>query len=500
MLHFIKKHAHILYLALVLLASISVYTPQYGHPNSMFWDENYHIASAQKYLDGVMYMEPHPPLGKLLMAASEKLLGLNDELDKSAFAHTDYLRDPDTPDGLSYYGFRLPSTILMALSVLFFFGIVRLITRNLHVAAVFSCLMIFDNALVIHARSAMLEGIQLFFILGAIYCTVRAITQHTQGVAPIRLKHYAMLGVLIGLTTSVKINGLILLLLFMMLFIVDMWPKIQTFKILPIIKRLFIAVPAGVLPLLLTMISIFYIHVELGNTMPNHKTYSASDEYIQHIRDQKTTTPSSFYLALKDNFAYMENYANGVPRLDICKVGENGSPAFGWPLGTKTISYRWSKDTVDGITRVRYHSIVANPIVWFTVTLGIILSLGLILSRFVYGNPVKDKALFYWICALMLMYGSYMLTMLRIERVMYLYHYLVPLIFGIINLALVFTYIFQDTLKRGSRHTYINLAGFIALTIGVFFIFAPFTYSWEMTEEQFELRNWFSFWQLQLVN
>lgn len=498
MLLFIKKHAHHFYIALVLFASIAVYTPQYGLPSAMFWDENYHIASAQKYLDKVMYMEPHPPLGKLLMAGSEKLLSLNSERDKSAFAHTDYLRDPDTPDGLNYYGFRLPSTLLMALSVLFFFGIVRLITKNLHVAAAFSCLMIFDNALVIHARSAMLEGIQLFFILGAIYYAVRAITQHTQGKS-ITLKHYALLGVIIGLATAVKINGLILALLFVMLFAVDTWQQIKTYQYLPIIKRFLITVPTGVLPLLFTVLSIFYIHVELGNTMPNHKTYSASDEYQAHIRENKPTTPSSFYIALKDNLAYMGNYANGVPRLDICKVGENGSPAFGWPLGTKTISYRWSKDTIDGITRVRYHSIVANPIVWFTVTLGIILSLGLIISRFVYGNEVKDKALFCWVCALMAMYASYMLTMLRIERVMYLYHYLVPLIFGMINLALVFTYIFQDALKQRNRHTYINLAGFIGLTIAVFFIFAPFTYSWPITEEQFEVRNWFSFWQLQVV-
>ncbi len=498
MLNLFKKHCHYLYITLVLITSAAVYTPQYGLPNALFWDENYHIASAQKYIDGIMYMEPHPPLGKLLIAGSEKILGFNAHLDKSAFSRTDYVRDPDMPEGLSYYGFRLPSTLLMTLSVLFFFGIVRLITNNLHVAAAFSFLMIFDNALVIQARSAMLEGIQLFFILAAIYYTVRVITQKHLG-KPIHLLHYAWLGVLVGLATSVKINGLILLLLFVMLFGTDKWAEIKALDVLSLSKRLLTTIPISVASLVFILLATFYIHIALGTAMPTHQTYSASDEYTALINNNETLGLSGFVTALKDNYAYMENYANGVPRYDACKVGENGSLALAWPVGSKTISYRWSKDTIDGETRVRYHTIVANPVVWFSVAFGLVLSLGLIISRFVYGNAVKDTTLFYWICALMVMYLSYMLTMLRIERVMYLYHYLVPLLFGMLNLALLFTYIFRENLQQKNLHTYVNLAGFVILVIGVFFIFAPFTYSWELTEAQFELRNWFSFWKMQVV-
>jgi dolichyl-phosphate-mannose--protein O-mannosyl transferase len=57
-----------IYAAILLYVAGFVFVPGYHQPAALFWDENYHIPSAQKYLDGVMYMEPHPPLGKLLIA------------------------------------------------------------------------------------------------------------------------------------------------------------------------------------------------------------------------------------------------------------------------------------------------------------------------------------------------------------------------------------------------------------------------------------------------
>ena len=40
-------------------------------PPHIFWDENYHVTSAERYLEGVAQFEPHPPLGLMLIAAGE---------------------------------------------------------------------------------------------------------------------------------------------------------------------------------------------------------------------------------------------------------------------------------------------------------------------------------------------------------------------------------------------------------------------------------------------
>jgi dolichyl-phosphate-mannose-protein mannosyltransferase len=195
----------------------------------------------------------------------------------------------------------------------------------------------------------------------------------------------------------------------------------------------------------------------------------------------------------------MSEYADGVPRLDECKSDENGSYALDWVLGKKTISYRWDKDTVNGKVQVKYKYLIANPIVWFSAVIGIVFSLGLIMSKFVYGHKEKDTALFYWICAFTSLYVSYMLAILQIERVMYLYHYLVPLIFALINAALMFAYIYREEILSNNKHMWINLGIYIALVIGIFAFFSPFTYGFALTEDQFEMRNWFSFWKLQVV-
>jgi dolichyl-phosphate-mannose-protein mannosyltransferase len=92
-----------------------------------------------------------------------------------------------------------------------------------------------------------------------------------------------------------------------------------------------------------------------------------------------------------------------------------------------------------------------------------------------------------------------MIAILQIERVMYLYHYLVPLLFGAVNLALVFNYIYRDEVLANNKHTIINAGLFALLVIAVFAFFSPFTYGIGLTEDQFELRNWFSFWKLQVV-
>jgi dolichyl-phosphate-mannose-protein mannosyltransferase len=493
MLKKIQQYSAYLYPLVLLVCSFGVYFTLYGNPQNMFWDENYHIPSAQKHIDGIMYMEPHPPLGKMLMAIAEVVDGANKSVDKHKLNETDYLKGDETPPAMQFTGFRFPSVVLMAFSVLFFYGIIRCITQNRLIAFAFSSFIIFDNALVVHTRAAMLEGIQIFFVLGALYYFVLAITSN----AKILLKHYAILGVFIGLAISIKVNGFILLLLFVMLFGVDQWANLKKLDMVALIRRLVVAVPAGMVPVALVFLTVFYVHIGMGTKVIPNQTYKASPEFLEGIREGNTWSPSTFVVGMRDNLKYMSEYADGVPRLDECKSDENGSFALDWTLSRKTISYRWDKETVDGKALTHYMYLVGNPIIWFSVVLGIVLSLGLIMSKFVYGQKEKDTPLFYWICAFTGLYVCYMLAMINIERVMYLYHYLVPLLFGSINLALMFNYIYREDIIANNRHTWINLGIFIVLVIAMFAFFSPLTYGFGITVDEFELRNWFSFWKLQ---
>ena len=488
-----------LYPLLVLIVSLGVYFPFYGAPQSMFWDENYHIPSAQKHIDSVMYMEPHPPLGKMLMALGEIAFGDNDKIDKSKMLVTDHLAGSDTPANLKFTGYRWPSVVMMAISALFFFGIINRITRMPWFAAALSTLVIFDNALVMHSRAAMLEGIQLFFILAATYYFVRVSSQFLQKKISIRIKDYAILGLLIGFSVSVKVNAFILLLLFVALFLIEKWQALQHWKWLDLIQSAATRVPVSVASVALVFFSVFYIHIGMGTQIKQDRTYKASAEYQQRIHAGDTWSPSTFLLGMRDNWKYMSEYADGVPRLDYCKSDENGSFAMGWPLSSRTISYRWSKADENGETEVYFSYLIGNPIIWFSVLIGIFLTSCLIVGRFIYKAPIKDSGLFFWICIFTGLYISYMLAILQIERVMYLYHYFIPLIFGAINLSLLINYLFREELIALNRHTLANLGVYILLVIAIFAFFSPFTYSLGLTENEFQLRNWFDFWHLRPV-
>jgi len=155
-----------IYMPVIFIFSCFILFSHYDKPRGLFWDENYHVVSAQKYLDGVYFMECHPPLGKLLIALSERAFNLNSKLDRSGFLKTDHTKS--IPEGYRFNGVRFSSTFSAVLSSLLFFLILYNLFKNPHLAFLFTFLFIFDNALVVHLRAAMLDGSQLLFILCAV--------------------------------------------------------------------------------------------------------------------------------------------------------------------------------------------------------------------------------------------------------------------------------------------------------------------------------------------
>src|SRR5437588_5183702 len=118
----------ILHGLLVLFIAYCTYFRNYWYPANLFWDENYHIASAYKYLHQVMFMEPHPPLGKLLIALGEYLFHPNTKIATTSFLTTDYITT--LPAGFSFVGVRFFPVLLATLSAGLFFLIVYQIGKH----------------------------------------------------------------------------------------------------------------------------------------------------------------------------------------------------------------------------------------------------------------------------------------------------------------------------------------------------------------------------------
>lgn len=489
------RSIRILLVLLVFLISFFTYFRNYSYPPHLFWDENYHIASAQKYLTHTFFMEPHPPLGKLFIALGEYLLHPNTRLDTKAFLTTDYISE--VPAGFSFAGVRLFPTLFACLSAVLFFLILDRLGRRPLLAFLFSSLYLFENAMIVHSRGAMLESAQMFFILGFILYFVILFDRITdrKAVGSIR---YAFFGVLFGLAMSVKLNSAMAVVFFMMLVLYEeaaVMKETGRRRLHHMLAAFFRRGVPFAAASLLVFAGVYYIHFSLARTPRSGRYYEALPTYRKIIDAKKTADIRNLPYELIQNIKYSFHYENGVPKYDYCKPGENGSLPITWPFGDKAINYRWL--TENG--KAHYLYLQGNPAVWLAGLIGIFLSVNVLVAYGVLHVKPKDRRLFTFMVAFLMYYLAYMASVISLERVMYLYHYFLALIASLILFYLVVIYLAADQLKKKDLTVYGVALAIVFIFFITYLFFSPLTYYGPLTDAQFQLRNWFSFWGLKSV-
>lgn len=482
-----KQKKFLLYGGLVTVMSYFTYMHAYWYPNALFWDENYHIASAQKYIHDVFFMEPHPPLGKLLIALGEKMIHPNAASDQ--YLDTLLGSGDMLPEGFSFAGYRFFPALLGWLTAPVLYGIFFLITGNYLMATLLSFLYVFDNAMIVHFRGAMLDSTMLFFFCATIYgyLLMRVSANDEKKFCDTA----TIFGFCFACLVTTKANGLILLPLVPLL----VWELRKHIKLL---KKAFFGMSIA---FLLTFVSVWSMHFALAtqrNPELNKEGYfTAGEKYKQLIDEGKNWNPVHFPLMFSESIKYFADYQQGVPDLDICKDGELGSPAFMWPFGGRGINYRWESADEE---KYRYLYLQSNPIVWWLALLGVVLSASLLISSVLLPlqQPLKNRIP---LTVLLVLYLGYMGTMIHIPRVMYMYHYFPALVTGFMLFAyslMEIQVIARRNLSESDR-IYILLGCATAIVIG-FQMYRPLTYYLEVTNEQFQRRNLLRIWDIKCVN
>jgi dolichyl-phosphate-mannose--protein O-mannosyl transferase len=473
-----------LWAGFIAVVAFAVYVHRYEYPPALFWDENYHIASAQKYLNGVFFMEPHPPLGKLLIALGEHLVHANPTNDQ--FIGTDYIRDP--PPDFSLAGYRLIPAVLGWLTAPVLYACFLLVTQRPTWAGFLSFLYVFDNALIVHSRGAMLDSTLLFFSALTILAFLLAYKWRNW---PGGLR---MAGVLFGLAFAcvilTKAFGLVLVLLIPVL-LVSVWPHGRAW-----LNFCLYAAP----PFLLTYILVWQVHFALGTrvvpSLPNDGFYEASPEYREVLAQSRNVSPASFPIMLRDSIRFSFIYTQGVPRLDLSKPDENGSPFFLWPLGARSINYRW--ETPDG-QNYRYLYLQVNPVAWFVALLGVVLAASFVLHTLTV-DPTEHRESRFLLLTFFGLYVAYMVAISRFDRVLYLYHYFLPLLISFFLVALVV----KEARTIGPWHLSearksVGLFIVAGLVVLAFRVYGPLTYYEPLRDEAVRARAVFPLWELHCV-
>lgn len=475
-----------LYLGFVLLTSFFTYFYRYNYPQAVFWDEPYHIAAAEKYLSGVYFMEQHPPLGKLLIAAGEKIVNANPSDD--AFITTDYGKNFDA--SFSFTGYRLFPSLLAWLTAPILFLIFFFFTRNAQLSALLSFVYIFDNAEIMHSRGAMVDTPLTFFgmlqVLIFLYIQENAPRKAWRHIAL-----SALFGLSFGLAVCTKLVGLIFVLLI----------PAAIVRLYPDWKKIVLFLVSSFIGFTLAWVAVWQTHFALGSRivpeLSNNGYYEASEAYKQILAQHTNASIASFPVMMRDSLKYVTFYNKGVPRLDLCKPDENGSPAYFWPFGARSINYRWEK-TSEGA--VKYLYLQSNPVAWMCGLLGVALSLFYLIARILIpsSKPIKNG---YFMLLFFGMYASYMIAIMQLDRVMYLYHYFIPLLFSFILFGLVVDNL--DSLgpwKVFENRKIVLMTGVGLLIFASFQFYRPLSYYEPLKDSEFRRRAIFPLWELTCVD
>jgi dolichyl-phosphate-mannose--protein O-mannosyl transferase len=461
------------------ILSATLIFPHLDYPRAIVFDETYFIPTTQKYLHGIFFLEPHPPLAKLLIALGQKWYSPHQPANE--FLTVEKI-DRDWSADTDITGYRVMSAMfgtLVAPTVFLVLGI--LLGRALPAFAL-ALPVAFDNALIVQSRAGLQDSFLLFFCFAAVlnFAIVnRKLDWSFRALGVLS----ALWGILSASAGGVKLTGLFVVGLAGFYGLRLLWAR-------QIRRAIVFGLVFGAM-LAATYLSYWAIHFSIARQIIGTQDYGITEEHRQILNGEKTVDPfTRFVIQMQDAVAYQHRYEAGVPRLDLSKPDEIGSPWYVWPLGGRAINYRW--ETPDG-QGYRYIYLMGNPVTWLVSLLGVVFATALVLVDWLLRILPAERR--HWLYAFVLLYWAYMIPMMFIERVMYLYHYFPPLVTGVILFALAGRQ--AQTISLNVKR--IALVGLVVLVIIAFWHYKPLTYYELITGPEFRQRILFPVWDLRCV-
>ena len=476
-------------LLLVTVAAAFVYVVNFSFPAVPFWDERYYIVAAQKYIHGVYFIDLHPPLGKLLIALGERLFGQNEATTQ--FLDVTYYAT-DIPQGFSFVGFRVFPVMLAWLTAPLLFLLFLTITRSLTLAMLLSGLYLFDNALVVHLRGAMLEGPLLFFSVALMLAFTWLL-----GTPPAFRSRFRMLALIIGVALGCVLTTKSIGVVFIVMPIVAVW-RLRADR-----RRAAECAALVSLGCAIVVFSVWETHFllarHLNPALQEQGYYQTPSAAARAFLEGGRRVPIGALPAmLGEALRYARWYDAARPAIDFCKFEEKASPFWMWPVGARAVAYWW--DSADNGASFRYLYLQVNPLVWWTALGGVIAAVSLLVGSVLVppARPLRNRFLLTTFTA---MYIAYFIPFRWIHGVMFLYHYFVPLIFSFVLVALVLDEV--DHVGRrpvGFAHKRTVLAIWLLATFASFWFYKPLTYyERPLTPSELHRRAIVALWDLRCI-
>jgi len=219
------------FLCLLILVSFFLRIWHLGAIKEPIFDEVYFVAFAKNYLTHVSFFDIHPPLGKLILAIGIKIFGDNQ------------------------FGQRImPAIFGTALIPLGYLAAKELMAKaklnRAKIVGLFTALILtLDGMLLVYSRVGLMDIFLVFFIVLSFYLFLKF--ANTQ-----KILYLFFSGVAVGLAASVKYNGALLILIFLIIILVRKIPFLK--------NLLYFVLFLGLVPIIIYL-SFFLFNFPLNN-------------------------------------------------------------------------------------------------------------------------------------------------------------------------------------------------------------------------------------------
>jgi dolichyl-phosphate-mannose-protein mannosyltransferase len=435
-----EKDAAVILCIIILAALLRI--PFLGHPDQTLFDEVMHANFAMHLIHATPFFDIHPPLARMIFA---QVAGLT-SFDVSTIPMDVNQSFQDFP----YILLRFFVAIFGVLLAVLVYTIGRLIGYSPRIALIPALCVVFDNALVLYARSILPDTILLVFAcLG--FAAAFAATTHQAG-----WKRWALVcvaGIALGAAVSIKWTALGVVGLVMLCYAISKmyWEVICSLFMIACVYVLLFAL----------FLSYFSSGGKTGPMIPTYDVPIVTQ--LEFPKDHNLRSFTSFFIA--HHRAMIET--NRDP--EITKGNIRAPGPLAWPLAKSAIIF-WRDATGSKVMLL-----MGNSLLWFVTFFVLLFELFWITARILRDHTLPiDRTEGILLAGYLMNY----LPFFFIQRPMYLYHYFTALLFLFLLLPRIVPRIIDCVARvsndRPLAYTLTYFVGFLMLIN--FFLLAPITY------------------------
>lgn len=432
-----------IYIAILVVAALITRFINISSPPEVVFDEVHFGKFVTSYCcSGERIFDIHPPHSKLLIAGAGRIVGYTGGF---SFEH---IGQPF--ENSAAWALRVWPAITGVMLPLVLFALVRLLGGSLEASFLAGLIGVFDNALIVQTRLIALDGTLLVTQFGAIAAYLRG--EQLPGQA--RLTWFVVAGLLAGLAVGTKFTGLaglaVVGLLVLFRLARSLWAKKGSQS--GSAAEWFMAGVVILLAAIVIYLFGWWLHFQLLTEPGSGDVWGIpTGNFLQDLSDVHKDMLSSNY--------------------NLAATHPDASAWWTWPAMLTSVFY-WS--AASGATIY----FLGNPVVWWGGSLLFaVAAISFLRHRYAkwmrnkhHAMEADEKRRTYGLWVLLLGFVISFIPLVNVPRVLFLYHYLTPLLFTIL-----FGLLWLDSKVREERRM-VTYGGLALLIVAGFIVFSPITY------------------------